>query len=94
MPIRRRQRKGMLPKEIFKEVLYTEGPPALEQCGTCVHAIVFSFDPLNACPHRMAMKTTHIVCDLSNNTWQEGMCKDFQNGERQIPTHIPLAQNK
>lgn len=78
---RRRQRKEMLPKNMFKEIMYENGgPPILEQCGSCVHAKAEYFDPGEICPLQREVKTIRIDCRAGHDCWQEGACKDYEKG--------------
>ena len=62
-----------------KIVNYREGPPVLDQCDDCSHALVGQFSP-QGCPNKLEVQSRITRCFLGLDPWEDRICKNFIAG--------------
>ena len=62
-----------------KIVNYKKGPPVLDQCDDCAHALVGEFSP-EKCPIKLEVQSRLTYCSLGLDLWEDGVCTNFVRG--------------
>lgn len=70
--------------------IYEVEPPVLDQCPSCINAVIDRFEPLN-CPEINHVRTHIVTCLQDHDVFKEGACNSFQSGRPEYGISLKLA---